>query len=799
MYGGGPAFTTGAVGAGHSAFQRADGSVVVLIGGGTATQIYTIAPTASVTENGTFAVGPTTTAAVGAGSVMIKRSDGKTLVLHGGGAATTSIYDPVAPAGSTIGVFAAGPVTTGNVTTGSFQFGLPDGKWIVGLGGATTTNIYDPSNTTTGGLGGGTFAAGPALSGTTGAGAHVIQLPDGRMLTIHGGGSATSIYSPITRTFTAGPALTGSVGAGGHSFQRSDGKWYTVFGGGTTTVNLYDPTSGADGAFSATTALTGAGASAGAHTFQRPDGNYVVVHGNGQTTSTLYDSGWNTTGTWTSEDITRTTISTYSAMLWSANPQSANNNARFETDTLIFSIKTADSQAGLTSASWVTLKDNGLLIKAVAFAQWAKIKVDFSTPVRSYQQVSSFTTAQRNIWAGEGEAYYRRSFLQPTVFDIKVQNPLVSYGDPTGTADPAYGRNFATAAAQLEGVYTDNSNRLQLTTNRNLPTATASAGLIIASASANLGATAAIGTHVIERSNGQFLIIIGGTTTTRVYNPDTNIYSAGPTLPFTAGAGSHSFLMPDGRFFTVLGNTTNNTAIFDPQANLFTAGPKLFGNVGTGSNTFQRPDGLFITINGGATPTTNIIDPFTMAVTHGPAISVAGGVGAGAVNIRRADGRIFVMHGNSTGTSSLYDNSTNAFVAGPALTTGSMATGSVVVQMQNGRFWVKTATTISQIFDPVANTYAVGPTGVSTIVAGAVAIPRPDGKFIYMAGAASTLLDGVQAAAQVAVAGPALPCTLAAGGVTFQRPSGEYVVIRGNGPNTFIIYAGWNLGGTYTS
>lgn len=801
-FGGGAQFTTGTAGNGLTAFQRANGTFIVVVGGGTGTQIY--APGTSTNEQGTFVVGPATTAAVGVGSVVIRRTDGKVLLIHGGGVGTTSVYDPTNATGtSSIGSFAIGPAIAsgGTVTTGSFQFGLPNGKWIVGLGGSTTTNVYDPTIGNNPG-GGGAFTAGPALSAASGAGAHVIQLPDNRMLVILGGTTgATSIYNPATNTFTAGPSLAsaGTVGAGGHSFQRSDGKWVLVRGGASTSLQLYDPSSGADGSFSTlASGLTGTGAGSGAHTFQRPDGMYVVVNANSQSTTTLYDAGWNTSGTWTSEDITSTKISTYSAMIWSANPQSANNNARFDKETLTFSIKTAASQAGLTNANWVTLHDNGLLIKAVANAQWAKIKVEFSTPVRSYQQIASGTIFQRNIWAGEGEVYYRRSLIQPAVFSIKVQNPLVSYGDLTGGGDPAFGRNFATDSAQFEGVVTDNSNRLLLATNRNLPTATRSAGLIIASASANLGATAGAGTHTIERSNGQFLVIIGGTSTTRIYDSATGVFSNGPALPSPAGAGGHSFLLPDGRFFTVLGGTTNKTAIFDTQSNVFIAGPDLYGNVGLGANTFIRPDGFYVIVNGGVTTNTNILDPYSMAITQGP--FTLSPIGAGALNIRRPDGRVFVMHGNGVTTtpwSSMYDAALNTFTAGPVLTTGGLNNGSTAVQLASGRIWIKTLTTLSQVYDPVYGTFAVGPTANGTITAGAVSIPRPDGKFVYIAGNVPTIIDGASIVA--GVTGDTIPCTLAAGSNVFQKPTGEFVVICGNSANTFVLDAGWNLGGTYTS
>jgi hypothetical protein len=801
VIGGGIGFTVGTLGAGATGFQRADGSFMVIKGGGNTTQIYFSGTTTN--EQGSFAVGPVTSANVGAGSLVIRRSDGKFLLIHGNASGSTSIYD------STLNIFAVGPAIAagGTVTTGSFQFAIPNGKWIVALGGAPgTTNIYDPMLTGPGG--GGSFTAGPPLSGNPGAGAHVIQLPDGRMLVILGGGNATSIYNPATNTFAAGPNMSQNAGAGAHSFQQSDGKWVVILGGGGTNVQIYDPSSGPDGTFAPAAALNGAGAGAGAHTFQRPDGMYIIIHGNNQSTTTLYDGGWNTSGTWTSENINSNKISTYSAMFRSDNPQSANNNARLDLPTIVYSVKTADIQSNLSSASWVTLNDSGDLIKAVASAAWVKIKVDFYSPIRSYPSSVASTIVQRNIWEGEGGAFYRRSFIIPSVFSLKIQNPLVSYGDLTGQGDPVFGRNFATAGATLEGVGTDNSNRLSLLVNRNLPTSTASAGIIIASASANLGANAQAGTHTIERSNGQFLIIIGGSTSTRIYDPLTNTFSAGPNLPYTAGPGAHSFLMPNGKFFTVLGNTTNYTAIFDPQTNSFSAGPSLFGNVGTGANTAQLPSGMFLIINGGITAATNILDPITMAVTVGPATTVV--VAGGGFNIKRPDGRILVLHGNGVATTSIYDPILNAFAIGPALLTNTLNTGSTAIQMSNGKFLIKASTLLTTaVYDPNAsiNTspgspFVVGPAMAAggNVAAGDMFIPRSDGKIIFLTGAVTSVVDASNIAIASTIVGPTLPCTLAAGSNVFQRSTGEYVVIcGGNTANTFIVDAGWNLGGTYTS
>ncbi len=808
LWGSGPSTAGGvSLGAGSRAFQRQNGSVIILHGGATSTTLYQHAASANF---GTAIAGPATTGTVGAGSQIIRRTDGKVLVIHGNTSTTTSVYDPVAQAAAgLLGSFGTGPATTGNVVAGSFLIPRPDGKWILGLGNGTTTNVYDPQTTA---AGGGSFSAGPALTtGTPGNGTHVIQLPDGRFMVLIGGSSNTQIYDPAAGTFSAGSTLAvDTLGAGAHSFQRSDGKWIVVVGGNSKNLQLFDPTNGANGTFSQLTGANGlqggTNAGTGSLTFQRPDGKYIVVMGQTSQLTTIYDAGWNTTGTWTSEDINNTKISTYSAMMWSANPQSANNNARLDQETINFAVKTGDTTTTLSNNSYRSLQDSGDLIRAYGNSQYAKMQVTFTTPIRSYPTGVTGYISQTNIWEGDGGLFYRRGFIQPTVYSIRIQNPLVSYGDPTGQGDPAFGRNFATGSATLEGVATDNSNRLSLLTLRNQPIGTPSAGFIIASASANLGGNAGAGAHTLERNNGQFITILGGgTTTTRVYDADSNIWSAGPTLPNNAGAGAHSFLMPDGRFFVVLGNTTNRTAIFDPQSNVFLSGPNLIGNVGIGANSFQRPDGMFVILNGGATNLTNILDPYTMAVTQGPFTTGATpNVGGGAMNIKRPDGRILVILGNNNAAatgSNIYDPATNAFIAGPTVTT-AITTGASGIQLSNGRVIIARGGNGTVVWDPITTSTAAGP-AITANGAGSFWIPRADGKALLATGnntATTQVYDQTGNTVTATTASPTLPCAVNTGGHVFQRQTGEYVVIcGGSSANTAIIDAGWNLGGTYTT
>lgn len=810
LWGNGPS-ASGTLGAGARAFQRQNGSFLIVHGNAaTTTNVYQPGGSSNF---GTITAGPATTGSVGAGSQIIRRTDGKILIIHGNTSTTSSVHDPVTATGTTslIGSFIAGPATTGNVVAGSFVLPAQNGKWIVGLGGATTTNVYDPSSQGVGGGGG--FSAGPALTtGTPGAGTHVIQLPDGRFMVLIGGSSNTQIYDQISNTFTAGPALaTDTLGAGAHSFQRSDGKWIVVVGGNSKNLQLYDPTSGANGSFSQLTGASGlqgaSNAGAGSLSIQRPDGKYVVVHGNTTQLTTLFDAGWNTSGTWTSEDINNTKISTYSAMMWTANPQSANNNARLDAETITFEVKTGDTTVSLGNNPYFGIHDSGGLVKTYGNSQYAKIRVTFTSPVRSYPSGVTGIISQTNIWEGEGGVFYRRSLLQPTVSSLKIQNPLISYGDPTNGADPSFGRNFATASALMEGVTTDSSNRLTLQTLRNTPTASASGGIIIASASANLTGNAGAGSHTIERNSGKFIVIHGNSlTTTSIYDPDTNTFSVGPTLPNTVGAGAHSFLLPDGRFFVVLGGTTNRTAIFDPQSNVFYSGPSLYGNVGSGAHSFIRPDGSYLILNGGGTSATNIIDPFTMAITQGPfTAGTTPNVGGGALTIKRPDGRFLVVLGNgnavATGTN-IYDAATNTFAAGPALVGGAVNTGGNAIQLNTGRIVLFKSTATSNYYDPIQNTFAAGATSTAN-GAGAFVILRSDGKIFKANGgnaATTNIYDPQVNTVLTGTSAPTLPCNVNTGGHVFQRQTGEYVAICGGGTaNTMVIDAGWNLGGSYTS
>ena len=808
----GPTLTTTA-NTGTQIFQRQNGKFVIIPAGGT-TGVSNIYDPAGSVNIGTIRAGPPLAGAyqIGAGSQVIRRSDGKFMIIMGNNTAGTMIYDPTATTSAApnadIGNFNVGPNVSGNVQAGSFAFETIYGKWVIGLGTSQSTSIYDPST--------GLFTAGPTWTSVyavnSGAGAHVIQRPDYKYEIILGGGSAnTIVYDPTTNAFSAGPSLQGAgvASTGAHSFQRSNGTWATVLGGSSAnnTVEFYDPNgnSGA-GTYSASTGTlyTGYNTGAGALTFQRPDGKYVVLTGGTATTSTIYDAGWNTTGTWISEGVASSKISTYSALLWTGDPQSANNNARLDKSTTDVFVRTAISGGTLANSTWVNVNNSGDLIQAVSGAAMAQIQVTFNAPVRSYPQLVTSEINQSNIWPGEGSTFNRRSFLQPSIYSLRISDPMVQYGGGV-LGGEQYGRNFATAGAVLEGVVTTNTNQLTLNVNRNLPTASPAAGVIIASASANLGASAAAGSFTLQLPTGKFLVIIGGSTTTRLYDPDSNTFSTGPTLPTgNAAIGAHGFQLPDGRFFVVQGG--NNTSIYDPVANVFSKGPNIMTGAGTGAlsgaNSMQLPDGRYLIILANQKDT-NIYDPFLNQMTQGPYLTAA--ATAGGMHVIRPDGRVLIFLGGSVNTN-IYDAATNAFLAGPSAV-GTVALGSTVAQLANGRiiYTIGGAKTIYYLdINGTTETTATAVTVTATVAAnwgaGAAWIPRPDGKLLLIGGGANASIyiydPVINTLNGSAVATALLPCAVGAGGHVFQRPDGTYMLICGGATPTVtvVLDAGLNLG-----
>jgi hypothetical protein len=132
-------------------------------------------------------------------------------------------------------------------------------------------------------------------------------------------------------------------------------------------------------------------------------------------------------------------------------------------------------------------------------------------------------------------------------------------------------------------------------------------------------------------------------------------------------------------------------------------------------------------------------------------------IGLGALAVKRPDGKFLIVTANpaATSTTNIYDPVANTFIAGPALasitgTTGA-GEGAAAVALPNGRILIVHggATSLSSIYDPVNNSMTVGPqphvtndATVTTVGAGSMFIPRLNGTYLFIPGMVNTQVPG---------------------------------------------------------
>lgn len=277
---------------------------LLIAGNGTGTTAFVNPSGADIVARWALAPGPSLSAAAGAGAHAVALADGRFLIVHGGGASTTSIYNPASDG------IAIGPTLTGNAGAGAHTLPRSDGSFLVVHGNATTgTSIL--------GATGASASAGPALPAAVGAGGHAIEYLDAgsvtRFLIVRGNGTTgTTIFDGSTSgtPFTAGPALTAAANGGAHSLQRANGSYLVIHGG--TSASVFTPTPSP--AMAAGPALTTAAAD-GSHALQQTDGRYLVVPG-GATGTTFYDAGWVGQGTYASEYLNPGDVDRWTKVGW---------------------------------------------------------------------------------------------------------------------------------------------------------------------------------------------------------------------------------------------------------------------------------------------------------------------------------------------------------------------------------------------------------------------------------------------------------------------------------------------------
>jgi hypothetical protein len=247
----------------------------------------------------------------------------------------------------------------------------------------------------------------------------------------------------------------------------------------------------------------------------------------------------------------------------------------------------------------------------------------------------------------------------------------------------------------------------------------------------------------LDNTNGAL-----GLSSGSVPNSGNGTVTNSTTTIAAVGQGGQSFLRPDGKYYVVLGGGTG-TAIYGSTNNTFVATTSLGTAVGTGALVLPRADGKFQLIHGNAGATRTVIDPMGYAANASDAsANFCGSAASGTVATLRPDGKYLV-------------------------TCGGLAT--------------------TTIFDPVAGTWAAGPGTTGTIAwgQGALALPRPDGRTLFLVGSStigssisSTLLYNPNSASGnigVFSAGPSLPagCEIAGntGSVAWRKPNGKYLIL----------------------
>jgi len=183
---------------------------------------------------------------------------------------------------------------------------------------------------------------------------------------------------------------------------------------------------------------------------------------------------------------------------------------------------------------------------------------------------------------------------------------------------------------------------------------------------------------------GKMLTITGKDT--YVFDPTSNTFLNGPSFGDTTSYGSHSFLIPSGpqagKVLTVTsGGSTSR--IYDPTTDTFGAGPTLSGSSSSGGGhsfpILSGPNaGKVLTVAGGGSSLTNIYDPATNTYSAGPNLGAAALYGSHSFLIPSGphSGKYLTVIGNwQINKTRLYDPATNSYSAGPDIGATPNGTG----------------------------------------------------------------------------------------------------------------------------
>ena len=192
--------------------------------------------------------------------------------------------------------------------------------------------------------------------------------------------------------------------------------------------------------------------------------------------------------------------------------------------------------------------------------------------------------------------------------------------------------------------------------------------------------TAGPGSHAlfIGAAGGPYdnthIFLLNGNTDTMVYDPSIpDFLMPSPTLPASGpGDGAHTFKRSDGTFLTVLGGGTTSVVSFDPVAGTFSAEPAWPCAADSGAHTARLTTGTseFLSICGGNSDQTVLYDDDADTAVAGTPLTDS--ADSGALTIRLTDGpeagKLLIVHAGNRDTTTLLEGDGSASAPGPTTT-----------------------------------------------------------------------------------------------------------------------------------
>ncbi len=394
-------------------------------------------------------------------------------------------------------------------------------RFVVSNAGGLTINGTDSSvvrTTTT------EFATGALLTNLTNANDQ-LELSDGTA----GNGIITTAGQPVVNV---------AIAAGSQAITRADGKYQVIVGGGTA-ITTYDSIAGT---FTASAQVLTGIAGAGALSLPRPDGRYRVIHGGGLTTTSLVDP---------------------------------------------------NGVVAVGASVAVNASGNGTV---------------------AYRRANG-----RYLMTNGGAATTQ---IYNPVLDTFIAGPGTSGAVVIGAGALVLPRPDGQAL-----IVTGGATNPTLTTQLYNPNSAAGdIGVFAAGPALPTGCgTNAAGSIAIRKQDGKY-IVFSQLNASAIYDPVANTWAQNGTSCTTPlagkgprgvmGDGAHAIPMQDGKFLIIHGAALTTSDIYDPSTDTFTAHATPITAGGAGRHSIMRANGTWQLIGGGGTATTNFDTSLPMSGTY---------------------------------------------------------------------------------------------------------------------------------------------------------------------------------------